>query len=256
VSSVTGRTGYFGDYATWRDAERAATPTSDADRRDAAENAARLMRRVRDGEVAYARDGVAFDRVEPPWALLAFLACAAVDAGGRLSLVDFGGAFGATYFQTRGWLARLATLRWAVVELPEVVTLGRRDFTSEELSFHASLAEARRTHDARLILLSGVLSYVPDLDALLAEVRALDFDWILFDRTALIETPRPRLAVQAMATERGEVSWPCRLLTRDALLAPFALSHALVAEFPSFCDADETIDGAPLRHRGFALRRR
>lgn len=251
-----GRIGYFGDYDSWLSALSDATPTTPAERIAATESTAQLMRRVRDGEIAYARDGVALDRLELPWALLAFLSVAALESSGRLSLVDIGGSLGVTYFQTRRFLAPFATRRWAIVDLPEVVACGRASFASDELSFHDSIAEARAASGARVALLSGVLQYVPEVDALLAEVARQKFDWILVDRTPLLDAPRSRITLQAVASVTGEISWPCRLLTRPALLAPFAASHDLVAEFPSFCDADETIDGAPLRHRGFALLRR
>lgn len=255
-TAAGGRTGFFGDYATWQAAADDSTSMTIPERDAASERNAALMRRVRDGEIAYMRDGVTFDRVELPFPLLSFLQRIALEDGGRLRLVDFGGSLGVSYFQTREFLSALSEIRWAVVDLPEVVRCGREQFTTAELSFHDTLGEARHAIGARAALLSGVLTYIPDTDELLAELTRGEFEWILFDRTPLIDAERPRIVVQAVAGEQGEISWPCRMMTRDALLQPFARAYDLVAEFPSYCDGDEWLDGMAIRHRGFALRRR
>ena len=115
---------YRGDYPDWAAASRA---SRGYDAPEILERVARAARAARDGRAAYERDGVEFAEPACNWPVLACLFGAAARAGGRLSVVDFGGSLGSLYFQHRSLLRGLASLRWSVVEQPAFVTLGRSE---------------------------------------------------------------------------------------------------------------------------------
>src|SRR5450755_262798 len=61
------------------------------------------LHRVLRGEAAFERDSVTFDKLELQWPLLAMLLRVAAENGGQLSVLDFGGSLGSTYYQCRGF---------------------------------------------------------------------------------------------------------------------------------------------------------
>jgi putative methyltransferase (TIGR04325 family) len=102
-----------GDYADWASA-RAAAKGYDA--ANILEIQRASMRKVRDGAALYERDSVVFDKVEYFFPTLAALLLIAARNGNRLSVLDFGGALGGSYYQNRGLLSHLESLSWHVVE--------------------------------------------------------------------------------------------------------------------------------------------
>jgi putative methyltransferase (TIGR04325 family) len=245
--------GFFGNYPSWEAAQRDASgydaPSIIGTVKDAAW-------KVKTGRAAYERDGVVFDRIELPYPLLALLLRIGVEARNRLRLIDFGGSLGTTYRQTREFLSCLDEIRWTVVEQPHFVECGRALFSDAELSFAADIPEARAVNpDARTILLSGVIGYVPEPGAVIAEIVREGFENVVLDRTAFVESGPTRIVVQRVPPSIYAASYPARLFRRDDLLGLFGSSYRVVAEFDSYCDPVETIDGIRVPHKGLALRR-
>ena len=82
---------------------------------------------------AFERDGVVFDQPDYNFPLLACLLRVATESGNRLRVLDFGGSLGSTYFQCRPFLGGVSELRWTVVEQPQFVECGRREFEDGEV---------------------------------------------------------------------------------------------------------------------------
>ena len=238
---------FEGDFATWAQA-RAATQGYD----DAAvlARAVAAARAVRAGEAAWERDGTAFAEpaVHPP--LLAALRAIGVEQGGRLDVVDFGGALGSTWWQHRAVLADLA-VHWCVVEQPHFVALGLEEFTGGGLSFARTLAEAGAGRPPAVIVFSGVLAYLENPQALLAEAAASGVRHIIIDRTPFWNGGRDWLAVQRTPPELGGGSYPAWIFDRVGLQAPLARDYDIVQEWPGFDDLD-----ARVNYRGLVFSRK
>jgi putative methyltransferase (TIGR04325 family) len=236
---------YEGDYASW-----AAAATASRGYADAAifEKMLAAGRAVRDGRTAWERDTVLFSEAAANAPLLDALRRAAAAHGGRLNVVDFGGALGSTWWQHRPWLADLAEVRWSVVEQPQVVAAGRREFTGGPLRFYGSLAECCAAERPEVVLLSSVLPYLEAPHALLEDVRARGFRHVIIDRTGFVARGRDRLTVQHAPREIYAASYPCWFFDRAALLRPFAAGWRIVAEWPTGDEVD--IDAG---HRGLML---
>lgn len=243
--------GFSGNYVSWDDAVRDSTGY----------DTTTILGKVRDsllkvkrGEAAYERDSVLFDRIEHPFPLLAFLLRIAVENGNSLRLVDFGGSLGTTYFQTRGFLSVLKEIHWAIVEQPHFVACGKEMFADGHLSFHDSITAAQAATGATTALLSGVIGYVPKPEAIIDEILAGNFRWVIFDRTAFIDAPKSRIVVQTVPASIYNASYPARLFNRLDLLSRFQGRFDIITNFGSYCDPIEYIDGIRVRHEGFVLR--
>jgi putative methyltransferase (TIGR04325 family) len=226
---------FQGDYATW---EAAQADSRGYDSPAIFEKALAASRAVRDGRAAFERDTVLFSAPEAHGPLLDALRRVTAAAGDQLSVVDFGGAFGSTWWQHRSWLSGVEIRRWHVVEQAHFVAAGRREFESGPLRFFTSLAECAVAGPHQLMLLSSVLPYLEAPHALLAEVVRRGFRHVIIDRTGFVAGGRDRLTVQHVPASIYAASYPCWFFDRTTLLQPFAAEYRVVAEWPTFDRAD------------------
>lgn len=220
---------YTGDYGSWAAARRASTGYEAP---NILEQVAASARAVREGRAAYERDGVAFETPDYRWPLLTALLREAVRHDGSLRVLDFGGSLGSTYSQHRALLRGVRELRWAVVEQPAFVELGRREFAGSELSFHSTIDEALAAIAPNVVLFSGVLGWIEEPHAVLARVVAENLPAILVDRTPTTALDRDVAKVQRVPAKIYRASYPCWFLSRRRLLSHFAGRYVLRAEFP------------------------
>jgi putative methyltransferase (TIGR04325 family) len=235
IRRVRAQGGYAGDYRSWAVA-RAASRGYDAPA--IFEKTLAAARAVRDGQAAWERDSVTFAEPAAQWPLLACLLRAAAANGGRLNVVDFGGAFGSAWWQHREWLAGLAEVRWAVVEQPHLVEAGRGEFANGVLQFFETIDAASAAGQPSVLLLSSVLPYVETPHALMADVVRRGFRHIIIDRTGYVEGARDRLTVQRVSPAIYDASYPCWFFARTGVWRHFADNYRLVAEWRGFDEAD------------------
>jgi putative methyltransferase (TIGR04325 family) len=152
--------------------------------------------------------------------------------------VDFGGSLGSLYFQHRSWLAGRGDVEWRVVEQPQFVEIGRREFAAPPLSFHATLAEACLPHQPDGIILSSVLPYLEEPEQLLADIIARAFSFVIVDRTGFVTGPRNRLTVQRVPEHIYRASYPCWFFARTRFLDHFRQHYTLKAEFTTADQSD------------------
>ena len=117
----TQRYGWFGNYANWHEAMKEATGY---EAEEIADKVFESVLKMRKGEAAFERDSVTFDTMEHPWPLVSGILWNAALYGGRISVMDFGGSLGSTYFQLSRFLSGL-DVRWNIVEQGKFVTLGK-----------------------------------------------------------------------------------------------------------------------------------
>lgn len=238
---------YVGNYGTWDEARARAegyhAPNILAQVTEAA-------RAARDGRLAFERDGIAFATPSYNWPLLACLLREAHRQGDELRVLDFGGSLGSVYFQHRRWFENFKT-RWAVVEQPGFVDIGRREFTTEELSFHFEMADAIRAIEPTVVLFSGVLAWIEQPHSILEEIVAARLPAILVDRTPLTGLDRDVARVQHVPASIYKASYPCWFLSRERFLSHFEAAYRLEAELPSH---DPTVEGTEFGGLYFTLR--
>src|SRR2546421_4551976 len=132
---------FTGDFKSWQDAEQKSTGYGAP---QILEKTRTALLKVKAGQAAFERDSIAFEKMENEFSLLAGLLRAAAADRGRLSVLDFGGSLGGTYFQCRNFLSPVAALRWSVVDQPRHVACGRADFANNELHFYETIDDCLR----------------------------------------------------------------------------------------------------------------
>jgi putative methyltransferase (TIGR04325 family) len=218
---------FVGQYTDWTQARRA---SAGYDSEVIVQQALRSALKVRSGEAPYERDGVLFEKIEHSFPLLAALLLAALTEK-RLSVLDFGGAFGSSYFQNRGFLRAIPGFKWGIVEQEKFVASGRRHIAGDGLGFFFSVEECVREINPNFVLLSGVLSYIPDPLAALRQLVKLDLPFLCFDRTLVAVQGETRLTVQVVPPQIYQASYPCWIIKEEELLAPLRERYRRAYEF-------------------------
>ena len=226
---VSGRGIQFsGDYRSWPEARAAATGY---DAGDILRRVTEATRQVVAGHAAFERDAVLFDRPAYGFAVLAALLRTAALQQGCLRVIDFGGSLGSAYRQCRPFLGALRQLQWCVVEQPHFVEAGRREFSTDELVFSHTLQSVPWWGEPCVVLLSSVLQYLDDPWQLLDTLGGSAAVCLVIDRTPMSPAGADRICVQSVPRQIYQASYPCRILSRAALMARLAKDWQLLSEF-------------------------
>ncbi len=233
---------FRGDYATWEQARAASSGYDDA---SIVERARAAADKVRRGEAAMDRDGVAFAQPDYSYAVIAALLRRARE---RLTVLDFGGALGGSCRQFLAFGASVPHLDWRVVEQPSMAAAGREGYTSAGLRFFDTIAESLRDGPPDVVLFSSVLQYLPEPYRVIEELGSIPGVALVVDRTPSDDGARDLLSVQTVPPSIYPASYPCWIFSRPRLEAALGARHVLRAAF-----TDPTT-GWRSDRGGFALR--
>jgi putative methyltransferase (TIGR04325 family) len=242
---------FAGDYHSWDDAAR---HSKGYDSGVILERTRAALLKVKNGEAVYERDSVVFDKIQHSFPLLAGLQRAALKQEGRISVVDFGGALGSSYFQCRDFLQGVRQLEWLVIDQTAQVECGRKDFEGDELHFYHTIEECLAGHRPNVLLFSSVLQYLPSPHELLEKYLGLRIPWLIIDRTPFLRGERDRLTVQQVPEYIYPASYPAWLLNEARLVASIqSAGYRLLADFPSLDRIP--LEGERVDFKGFIFER-
>lgn len=236
--------GFFGNYATW-EAARKHSAGYDSDR--ILEKVRDGMRKVRDGEAAFERDSVLFDRILYSWFLLSGLLWIASKEGNRMNLLDFGGSLGGTYYQNRAFLNHLEEIRWGIVEQEKFVECGKREFENKHLKFYSTLEECVVEQKPNTILLCSVLQYIEEPYLLLNKIADLDFQYVIIDRTPFLSGKLDRITVQRVPPSVYDAVIPAWILNYEKTISHLSRYFDVIGE-------NESMESIHLDHQELPLK--
>jgi putative methyltransferase (TIGR04325 family) len=233
-----------GEYSTWDEALAASTGYD-------SENILKKVKdstlKVKHGEAVFERDSVIFDEIQYSWPILSGLMWAAARHGSKLDVLDFGGSLGSSYFQNRKFLSGLSEVHWSVVEQAHFVACGREFIQEECLHFYPTIEECLVDRTPNVVLLSGVLSHIPDWLSLLQNILATRASTILVDRNPFTLDGKERITVQTVPKWIYPATYPCRFLNETQFLQMFKESgYQLIEEFSALDRAN-----IPSIYKGF-----
>jgi putative methyltransferase (TIGR04325 family) len=211
------------------------------------------MRAIIAGHAAYERDSVLFPVPQYPFPLLACLLHAAQQSNGLLSLIDYGGALGSTYYQCRPFFEGISQLHWMVVEQNHYVKTGVKEFSLPPVTFYESATEAIEVRESNILLLSGVLGYLQNPYNTLRDLFSRKIPSFIVDRTCFLCRPGERLTVQVVPESIYPASYPAWFLDEKKIksLASEA-GYRMIADFPAL-DGNQP-DGEKAYAKGFYWR--
>ena len=229
-----------GDYATWHEA-RQNCEGYDAD--NILNQCKNALLKVKNEEAAYERDGVVFDKIDYPWALLAMLQRIAMENNGELCVLDFGGSLGSTYYQNKDFLKSVKNIKWCIVEQSHFVDCGKQYFEEEQLHFYYSIEECLAENQPYVLLLSSVLAYLEQPTDWINKLIASDFPYIIVDRTAFVDNSRHIVTVQNIPLSMYKASYPSWFFNFEIFVEPFLVHYDILSIFDSFVDNSIILNG-------------
>ncbi|MCC7454410.1 MAG: methyltransferase, TIGR04325 family [Crocinitomix sp.] len=226
----TAKYGFFGNYSDWEAAKKA---SAGYDSEIILKKVTDALLKVKNGEASGERDSVLFDKVQYSWPLLAGLLWIASRNNNRLTLLDFGGSLGTSYFQNKLFLSHLSELKWCIVEQEHFVQVGKKFFENDNLKFYFDFNECVIKENPQAILLSSVLQYIPYPYALLETIIKNRFEHIIIDRTPFLQRGGDRITVQKVPPEIYDASYPAWFFNLTNFLNFFSEKYQLIVDFES-----------------------
>lgn len=242
---------YRGEFPDWNAALNAAGGYDDEHLIERLANAARA---VKEGSAAWDQDGVSSDDVPPNLPLFAALSRVALATRGELSVLDFGGALGSSYFQCKHFLSDVCRLDWRIVEQPRLVEIGQQEISRETLRFFPSIESALAPPRPDVVLLSSVLQYIENPWGILEQILVTDIPYLVIDRHPCSIT-HEMITVQVLPSNLYKGSYPSWLFDGPAMLKKLQEKYELLATWES---GDPPIRGwqKGANFQGYFLRRK
>ena len=165
--------------------------------------------------------------------MLATLLMVASKNKNKLTVLDFGGSLGTTYNHKKNYLKELDSLNWCIVEQPNYVEAGRKEFEHDRLHFYYSLEECLQHHQPDIIIFSGVIQYIEKTYELLDQIRMSGVKYLYIDYIAFNDEDRDRIAIQHVPPEFYGVpaSYTCWFYSKPKLYQYMKQHYHLVYDF-------------------------
>lgn len=242
--------GWFGNYASWKEAQRDSTGYDSV---MIAEKVKNSLLQVKSGKAAYERDSVLFNKVEYSMPLVAALMWIANQNKNKLNVVDFGGALGSTFFQNQRFLKDLEDVKWSIVEQKVFVEYGRKYFEDEVLTFHLDIETCMAEQKPNVVMFSCVLQYLEDPFKILSSVLNHTPDFIIVDNMPFFEKKKI-ITLQRVPPQIYSASYPCWILNKSEFLSYFKQQYDLIADFKSGLSINVSTETLP--YEGFIFKRK
>jgi putative methyltransferase (TIGR04325 family) len=242
---------WSGDYPDWPSAMRHCTGYQ---AQEILERCREALHAVQSGKAPYERDSILFHDDRRSWEFLAVAYRAAIRNGGRLSVLDFGGALGSMFFQHRAWLDDIPAVHWHVVEQSHWIECGRRETHDARLRFFSSIEESVAASPPNVLLLSGVLQCLEEPYVWIDRFNRLAVPNIVLDRVPIVDgLDRDMLTAQHVHPGIYKASYPSWFFHEERFVAAFS-SYQTVARFLAH-DKNQWVDGRRCMFRGYVLNR-
>jgi putative methyltransferase (TIGR04325 family) len=189
--------------------------------------------KVKNGIAAYERDTVIFDKIQYSWPITAGLFWAAARNSGNLSVLDFGGAMGSSYFQNREFFDGLKTLHWSVIEQSHLTSSAKKFIQNNQLKFYNSIDECIKTQNPNVIILSSVLQYLESPNLVLQNLTKSNADIMIIDRTPFSSKSTNSQVIQHVSPQIYDGSYPMHVFSEQDFLEKISKNWLLIAEFIS-----------------------
>lgn len=207
--------GWFGNYKSWDEALSQATGY-DSDL--ILNKVLQATLKVKNGEAAYEQDSVIFDKIIYDWPVLSALLWVAGQNSGELSVLDFGGSLGRSYFQNRKFLKDLKKVRWGVVEQKNFIETGKKYLQDDQLRFYFDIPSCLNEINPQVVLLSSVLPYIEKPYDLLQQLGESKIQHVIIDRLPFISGEEDRITIQNVSPHIYRASYPAWFFSETKFL--------------------------------------
>lgn len=184
-------------------------------------------------EIPYERDGIAYDKVQMNFPMLSALLYVASKNNNELTLIDFGGSLGTTYYQNIPYLKHLNKLKWCIIEQPQFVAAGKEGFENEHVTFYSSIEACMAENEVDLFLICNVLQYLEKPYQLIETLKNTYIPHVLLDFIAYNDQPADRITIQHVPPVFYgiEASYPCYFPDRSSIEHSLSMAYEKKYDF-------------------------
>lgn len=210
-------TGISGDFLSWEEAKAIAGSYMP--------NIAKVVeihRKYRNNQPSPLHEGELHERIWA-WPLLSGLLLSAIQSGGRLHVLDFGGGLGTTYFQLTSFLSPIQDLKWCIVEIEALAEAGKRQFEDNVLKFYDSPESVFKAYSPDVLVSGSVWQYIENPYDTLRKLLQNTFNYVFIDRIPLFPGMSEKVMIQQSPERLGGSRHPIRILSEEkfhAILTP------------------------------------
>lgn len=178
------------------------------------------------------RDGEILNSMRIDFELLCSLQTIFIETG-KLSVVDFGGGFGTSFFQNSPFLNNIK-IEWGIVEQAKYVEKINNSALKKKFKGFVELDEAIKQLSPNVILISSVLQYLENPMVFIKNLISLNIDYLIIDRTLFSLNGEAFMSKQYVIGSEYELTYPCWFLSYENLLEEISTKYKLVYEWNSF----------------------
>ena len=211
-----------GPYLSW---EEASNKSSGYDDNEIFRKVSQASILVKNGQVAYERDSVVFSKFDYSWPLLSALMWVASQEKGSLRVLDFGGSLGSSYFQNRNFTTGLNEIKWGVVEQNNFVQFGKDNIEGSTIKFFNTISECAIAIKPNVILLSSVLQYLEKPYEILKELKKINSNFMIIDRTPFTNRQDDIICIQHVPKSIYKASYPLWLFSKMKFISAIESSN-------------------------------
>lgn len=217
---------FEGNFLSW---EEALAHSDGYDKDEILEKTLAATLAVKDGKAVFERDSVIFDTPQYPFFLISALLYIAALNNNELSVLDFGGALGSSYFQCRKFLSPIR-IRWNIVEQKKHVAAGRKHIENDILHFYYTLEECLLNEKPNVVLLSGVLHVIEQPYRMIQEIIDCHLGYVVICRQPLTHKTDERLCIMNVPPDIYNASLPYWFLSETRFRSAWSEAYDLYAE--------------------------
>ena len=204
-----------GEYLNWRDAQIICGDGYSSN--DIINAVTSSALKVKNGDVAFERDSIIFDKIMYSWPVTSSILWSAAREKGSLCILDFGGSLGSSYFQNLGFLKGITNVKWSIIEQHQFVSIGHKFFSDNQLSFYKSISDYKKKNSPNIILISSVLQYIEKPYDLLNELFSLNASIFVIDRTPFHNGDEDKIVIQEVSLN-FKAKYPMHVFSKEKFL--------------------------------------
>lgn len=214
-----------GPYKNWKDACKESRGYDQKNILDKVYNSSKL---VKLGLMPYERDSVLFKEVKYNDNVVEILNKINLSES-KLSILDFGGALGSSYFQNKDILNNRFNLKWGIVEQENYVKLGLAEFSDDKLSFFYNISDCIKTLAPNVALFGSSIQYLNEPYEIIDEItNSDDIKYLIFDRTPFEFNKDDTIVVQNVPKKIYEANYPMRIFSIDKFINKLSSNWTVV----------------------------
>ena len=242
---------WLGFYNKWEDTEKIVTGYDDI---KILENCRNAIIKVRDGLAKYERDSVTFNKIEYSFGLTTALLKSSIENNNLLSILDFGGSLGSSYFQNKDILPSNIKLEWSIIEQKHFVDCGKKLFKDNTIKFYYSIEECLENRKPTVAILSSVIQYLENPFEIINKINSLDgINYIILDRTSFINHSYHKIGIQKI--HNNNTSYPVWFFNEKKIVELFD-NYKLMTSFDNKFTPSTTINNIDCYWKGLIFNKK